>query len=227
MTCSDSVETSTGTFTFYEEDLSFCEAKLKCIAHGQILAPVTNRMDADKIIELFNTNSEKENYCVHSSYNLISYWVGLDVAYNGSKQEKKFTNGIDWDEKIHGEIYTDYLKGSYTKCPAVMFQPFFTQEPFSITADICHLKSSFICFKPKEKQFAEKIVQDKDVLKNVLVLPDGVVVAVAALIVLMIGSIFILHSKNKRVTKGFLLEQEKACVLESSLKSITIENRKK
>ena len=89
------------TFTFFEEDLSFCGAKLKYIALSQILAPVTNRMDADKIFELFNNNLDKENYCVHNTYNLASYWASLDVAYDGSKQEKKFTNGIDWDEKIH------------------------------------------------------------------------------------------------------------------------------
>ena len=217
MTCSNSVETSTGTFTFFEDYVTFCQAKLRCIALGQILAPVTNRADADKIVELFNTNLEKENYCEFNTYNMASYWVGLDVAYNGSKQEKVFTNGIEWDEKDHGGVYKDYLKGSYTKCPAVMFQPFLTQHPFSITADVCQLKNSFFCLKPKEKQFAEPIIQEKNSLKNVLVLPVGVVVAVAASVVLMIGSIVILHNKNKAVTKAFVLEQEKACVMESSL----------
>ena len=222
MTCSKSVKTSTGTFSFYEEELSLCEAKLKCIEMGQILAPIAYKSDADKIVELFNTNYEKDIYCTFNTYNGASYWIGLDVAYNGTKQERVFTNGIKWNEKTHGEIYTDYLKGSYAKCTAVMFQPTFTQSPFFIEADYCESVAGFVCLKSKNKKSAAFIIQEKNSLKNVFILPAG-----AALVVLMTVSIFVLQSQKKRFIKALGFEKEKGRLMEYSLKSITIEGRRK
>ena len=163
MTCSNSIETSTGTFYFYEEWLSLCQAKLKCMEMGQILAPITKKSDADKIIELFNTNYEKDIYCKHNTYNGASYWVGLDIVYNGTKQERVFTNGIKWDKKTQGEIYKDYLEDSYAECTAAMFQPTFIQDPFFIEAEICKPTqiASFVCLKPKKQSSAEYIIQKK------------------------------------------------------------------
>ena len=208
MSCQNSVTTKTGTFTFYEEVVSRCEAELRCMKKGELLAPITNTQDANKIVKLFNNNVGKE-HCTFATNVAYSYWIGLNITYNESKQEKIFSNGIQWNDTKHMKIYTNYLK-EYSDCPIAMFQPYFPPKPFPIMGDSesCKVGSwvRYVCLKPNDDKSAESIIQDKDSLKSVVTLPTGLVFAVAAsaLLVVVVGVIAIarMHTKIKRLSKN-------------------------
>ena len=226
MSCSNSVTTETGTFTFYDEVLTLCEAKVKCAEKGEILGQVTNKQDANEIMKLFKSNAGKEN-CEVVTYFGVSYWVGLNVTFTEAKQEKVFFNGEVWNEKIHSKIYTDYNK-KYTNCPMALFQPFYPPDPFCIVLESpeCNIKKmqKYFCLKPKVDKSAESITQDKDSLKHVLTELTGSVFAVTASVVLMIVvGVFAfvrLHIKNKRLAKKYedlKLEHEQVTMMRKSL----------
>ena len=52
--CKTSVTTTTGTFTFHNDGVPRCKAKLLCAQKGEILAPFTNQADVDAVYGLQN-----------------------------------------------------------------------------------------------------------------------------------------------------------------------------
>ena len=52
--CKTEVTTKSGRFTFYNEQVRGCQAKLKCLERGEILAPITNKEDLDAITGIMN-----------------------------------------------------------------------------------------------------------------------------------------------------------------------------
>ena len=151
MTCKTSVTTKTGVFTVYGEYSSRCEAELKCIKMGQILAPVTNKRDAHKLLKLFKNNNAT---CEFNDSFFRSYWIGLDITYTKNKQEKVFSNGMQWNERKHSKIYKNFID-VYTDCPVATFDPWDTDAPFSTLLDSedCKFRNTYyyICLKPRSK----------------------------------------------------------------------------
>ena len=231
MVCPNTVKTKTGVFSFHNEFLTLCEAKLKCLSMGQILAPVTNQRDANKLMKFLKSNYGKEN-CPFANNVGGSYWLGLDITFDGDKQTKVFTNGKVWKEKVHGKIYKDYNKDLPTECPMALFQPEYPPEPFFLSAqnENCDFKTlnKYICLKPKVKKSAEHVVQDKDRMENMLILPIGMVCAVAALAVLMVvvGVFAVVRLQNKvkvlsKENKAFKREQA-VLLRNSSINTVTL-----
>ena len=152
---------------------------------GELLAPITNTQDANKIVKLFNNNVGKE-HCTFATNVAYSYWIGLNITYNESKQEKIFSNGIQWNENKHSKIYTDY-NTEYTDCPVAYYQPYAVNEPFSLvfesrTCEFSRL-NKYVCFKPaKNNAAAESITLEKQSVENGIFLPIGVVGAAAIFI---------------------------------------------
>ena len=150
--CKTSMTTKTGVFTVYDEWISRCEAELKCIKKGQILAPIANRRDANKLLKLFKTNDATCKFSIHYYY---PYWIGLDITYTEKKQEKVFSNGEKWNENKHGKIYKNWMK-NYTDCPTATFDPsYYDNFPFSIMYGSADCKFTnkyfYICLKPRSK----------------------------------------------------------------------------
>ena len=56
--CKTEVTTKSGRFTFYNESVPRCQAKLKCLERGEILAPITNQEDLDAIRGIMNWECE-------------------------------------------------------------------------------------------------------------------------------------------------------------------------
>ena len=204
MDCNNVVKTKTGTFTFFHDLLPVCEAKLKCFERGEILAPVTNKRDANKVVKLFNDNLDEEN-CTFNTYYGISYWTGLDITYNDNEQKRVISNGIRWNEKKHGKIYRDYIKEEHISCPRVLFEPHYTSKPFKLTGQRGGVKkvNRYICLKPKVKQSAESIVQGDESMKSETFLPTVFVVAALAVLMNVVGifAFVRVHKKNKRLAK--------------------------
>ena len=235
MSCPNSVTTKTGTFTFHEESVTRCQAELNCYKRGELLAPITNRRDANKIVKFFKSNVDKEN-CTFAENVGYSYWIGLDITFDENKQEERvFTNGVQWNEKIHSKIYSNYIEG-YTDCPITIFQPIFSSEPFPIMpySESCNETMEtirYICLKPNDKS-ADPIIQDKDSFKILLTLTAGHVFAISASVVLLFAvgilAFVRLHSKNKRLTnenKTMKLEHGKVFLMKNSLMNTTTVGR--
>ena len=98
MICKNSVITKSGTFTFFDEWTTKCQAEKKCKKRGEILAPVTNRKDAKKIQELFKSNVGIEGCRIVWNAG-ASYWLGLDETFTENGKPKTFTNGLKWKER--------------------------------------------------------------------------------------------------------------------------------
>ena len=105
--CTTEVITSTGKFTFYSETMSVCEAKKFCGKKGEILAPITNKNDFDELYKV--TQMGNHPGCPFHYGPYIYYSIGLDVTSCGGKgkQDRVFTNGVVWNNTVHGQLYTD------------------------------------------------------------------------------------------------------------------------
>ena len=164
MACSHSVTTKTGTFTAYMDMVSRCQAEKRCKKRGEILAPISNRRDANKIMKLFRTNTKNES-CGVSSEELSNYWIGLDVTYTEQEQEKVFSNGVKWKENKMSKIYRDYIKENkeYTECAIALLRPFLNKNPYVIfyegkKCNAIH-RYKYLCLKPNPNALSEPVNQ--------------------------------------------------------------------
>ena len=180
MVCLNSVSTRSGKFTFFDEFVSKCQAEKKCKKRGEILAPITNRRDKKKILNLFMSINDGED-CMFTWHAGADYWLGLDETFTENGQPKMFTNGVKWNQRKHSRIYLNGAK-NYTDCGIALFNPIFRDEPESFqigpeSAD-CNWgrKSFYACFKPAGDSTAESIVQEN--IENEMVLSTGSVFAV-------------------------------------------------
>ena len=151
-TCTTVVNTASGEFTFHSEVMSRCEAKKFCKKQGGILAPVTNRQDLNALKEAaYNRNKECPfHYGVHQ------YNVGLDITPCGyKKQDRWFTNGVEWDKKVHGPLYEETDTSLVYPCTYAGFFPYTGDDGKMVIAlrgDHCdEVPFRFICLKPPAK----------------------------------------------------------------------------
>ena len=211
MACPNKVKTKTGLFTFHNEFLPLCEAKLKCLSIGQILAPVASQRDANKLMEFLKSNYGKEN-CPYANNVGGSYWIGLDITFEGNNQTKVFSNGKVWKEEKHGKIYKDYNKDSPTECPVALFDPGFDTEPYFLSFENskCDIKTrnKYICLKPKVKKSAKHITEKNESMKNMVTIPIGVVCSVAALVVLIVVICVFAFVRSQNKIKALVKENK-------------------
>ena len=199
MPCSESLKTKSGTFTFYDEKLTKCEAELKCMKMGQLLAPVSNKRDAKKILKFFENNIDIT--CSISPWD--AYWIGLDTTFNGTMREKVFSNGIKWNDKKHSKIYNKVYKNEDGNCPVAYVLPMIDEDPFvygdeSLKCDI-RMKRKYFCLKPAGEATAESINQDST--KNAVTLLSGFLAATVFMFVAVVIVAVRLHSKNRRLVE--------------------------
>ena len=56
--CKTEVSTKSGIFSFFNDSVARCEAKLKCAERGAILAPFTNKEDLDAVVGIMNNDCD-------------------------------------------------------------------------------------------------------------------------------------------------------------------------
>ena len=74
--CNTTVTTPTGIFTYYKDEVTYCEAKERCAEKGEVLAPLTNYEDVDAlrgVADFQNPNCPFH----HGAYD---YYIGLDIS---------------------------------------------------------------------------------------------------------------------------------------------------
>ena len=194
--------------------LSVATLKQMCKERGAILAPVTNKRDAHRIIKLFKTNNKT---CDVSTDTAADYWIGLDVTYTKDEDEKVFSNGVKWHERKHSKIYYNYLK-SPTNCAEALFAPHMHKSyPFFIKSQdrkcISEDKHKYLCLKPVEKASAEPISQKADSEINGVYIPSDV----GLLLILVCVIVAYVRWQSVRKMKTEISElKEKVGMLESN-----------
>jgi len=194
--CSTSVETPTGVFTFFEKPLTYCQAKVECASQGQILAPLTNAEDVKAlrslIVDIDNADCKFHN-------GMYDYHIGLDVNICDGVQTRLFTNNVVWNETEHGKLYR--WVGSKTKdINVAAFSSYITETLFIIEDTKRDRSRRFICLKPSSKAAAcpSSLSAENSLQSNSLSFLCG------AVVMAVIGSVFMLSVKKKRMIEGKL-----------------------
>ena len=205
MACKRSVTTKTGTFTFFPEWVTKCQAEKKCWKRGEILAPISNRRDAKKIMNLFESNIGKEG-CLIATNAGANYWIGLDVSYTQNDQQKIFSNGMKWKPHKHGKIYSNH-NDEYTNCAISLFDPIITDDPFILTTEgsKCDwtMQNFYACLKPASNATAESVVQDNESYENgTIELPSVAVFAIGAIAGVFAGVFIGFRLQNRKHEKA-------------------------
>ena len=184
MPCSNTTTTSSGTFTVYQKEMTKCEAKQFCRDKGHILAPITTMEDRDAVHKMLDWN------CVEHQGSFV-YHLGLDITPCGKKQDRVFSNGLQFDEKVHGKLYKDFTTPD-SKCPLAYLR-WYADEPFVIGHEPqCHPQTlKFLCLD-RSNAVASQIMRSDD--KNIKISTTQALVAVLGVFAIfggLIGKIYI------------------------------------
>ena len=146
--CVTEVVTPTGKFTFHDQQLSVCEAKKICASKGEILAPITNRADFEALYRV--TQMGNHPSCpFHYGFEFM-YSIGLDVTPCGKgKQDRVFTNGVVWNNTVHGKLYSDYSDSWNSPCVYAYLDTSASRPTVATYIPYCHQSNllRFICLK--------------------------------------------------------------------------------
>ena len=157
--CIKQITTPSGVFTFYGEEVEKCVARKRCAEKGQILAPILSTEDAQALLQ-----ATDETSCDFHNH-VAPYHIGLDILKTkcGNKEEKIFSNGVVFDEEIHGKVYRE-LDRHWFDCRYAGFLGYANppQNPLLITTTECNRKLRYICLKPADKT-ADPLVSESHV----------------------------------------------------------------
>ena len=143
--CEDNtLTTKSGTFTFHNDWnnlLSRDDAKEFCKKRGEILAPITNWDDYQKIRNFTDG-------CTNLGGGEV-YRIGLDVI---DDKNRYFTNGEVYDENVHGPPLYESIKHINTKpaCWEAYFNAISVFKTLMINQNkhCLPVEYPFICLKP-------------------------------------------------------------------------------
>ena len=158
MSCKSQVTTKSGTFTFHDQLLSYCKAKKFCASEGEILAPITNKENLEALKKVTRQSCFKGK--------TMRWNTGLDIEVcNGVEVKKVFTNGVNWNEKLHGPLYEETYYAHLTNMRNAIFRGPTVADKVDIMGDMsCRGRvETFICLKPASESNPEKLVKGSGV----------------------------------------------------------------
>ena len=175
------VETEKGKYTIPSGNDSSDYAKGTCIAQercteiGAILAPFTDKSEFDAVMEAINSCEHQNTYA--------NKWVGLLISKDNSS--RVFTNGVKFDEKIHGSLYQENSVGMPRNCPVAILDAYRTNK-LQISANrMCRPGlRPYVCFEAKKTIESDAITSDTAGANTSLLAAVGSVVIVALVCVI-------------------------------------------
>ena len=189
--CGNTLTTSLGTYTFYNELIYKHEATKLCKKNGGIIAPL---------------NTQEEFDAVHKFAYECQPWCGVYYFHTGlyvvKNDTRLYSDCTEWDWEKHDKLYKSYIgKGP---CWTPVYRPYDkTQTIYAVATCMRSMRSRTICFNAAGKNLnnTEALIQEKPtyVLKNVSYLN-----ATFALTLLAIGLVIALVKstiKNKTYEK--------------------------
>ena len=145
------VKTEEGTYILPTDDEApgRCAAEKKCTELGGILAPFTEKSEFDAVMDAIKS-------CSYQNNNWDLKFVGLKITADNST--RVFTNGIEFDYGLHGDLYQENELWLPENCPGAFLSLGFP-EKLQITDDwkCLDIPTKYICFKPKKLAKSEGI----------------------------------------------------------------------
>ena len=161
--CPTSITTTSGTFTFYEQNVPKCEAEQICQSKGHILAPITN-MEDRKAIEKIGGQE-----CGIFREFVQGYHVGLDIKTCGNKFTKVFSNGVKYNKTLHDKLYYFYPIKKFD-CLTALYPPGYgADEQIVVVAKYNNCKDysrRFICLDPAKPDNNSTVTEEALHLKR-------------------------------------------------------------
>ena len=134
--------TKSGTFTVHGQRISKCKAKKICESNGEILAPIETKEDLDAIHELLMQGCGVFKY-------LPLFHTGLDMAVCGKEEKRVFTDGVKYNETLHGSLYEEVSFASESNVRIAAIGETVLEIIYIIPDDRCgEMEANFICLKP-------------------------------------------------------------------------------
>ena len=195
--CSDSLTTSRGTYTFYESEMNKNDAAKFCEDKGQILAPITSQEEFDA---MHNHVIKCGNLCGINVYHIGLYVFGKDV--------KLFSNCEKWDSAKHEKLfYWDMEDGP---CYRTYYIPHENEMSVESTNACGATEMRPICFKAADKQTqnAETLRQSESSNSYSSISLLGSVIALVALVISLGVALFISVRKLKKLKQTLPVSTE-------------------
>ena len=141
------VETGKGKYTipsgndFSDYVKGTCVAQERCTELGAVLAPFTDKFEFDAVMQAISSCEYQNIYA--------NKWVGLLISRDNST--RVFTNGVKFDEKVHGGLYQENPVGMPTNCPVAILDATRTNKLQISANQMCvPQKRPYICFGAKK-----------------------------------------------------------------------------
>ena len=180
------VETVKGTYILPTDDIADgrCAAEAKCTELGGILAPFTEKSEYDAVTDALMSCEYQHN--LHLKY------VGLNIAKDNSS--RVFSNGIEFDYELHGDLYQENDVTMPDDCPSAFFIFDFDKLQIGSEWNCSEDPSRYICFKPKKNAKSEAITSDVvNTNSNLLTVGGLCLIALVCLVCFLLV-------KNKKLT---------------------------
>ena len=188
--CDTTVTTPTGVFTYFSEEVSYCQAKYNCAEIGQILAPITKLSDIEalqSVADVYNPDCD-----FHSD--IYSYHIGLDISICGRNQYRLFTNNVVSNETEHGSLY-NWRHGSEKKDTSyALFNPHHTK--LYVISDRRRIRRiRYICLKPNSTNSVAETLTDSNVADHQ---NSNAFYVCGALMVALVGVMLLVKIRNEK-----------------------------
>ena len=138
------METEKGTYTLPNNDMVVgkAAAEKRCTDINSILAPFTERSEFVAVMNAVNS-------CEHKDWYEFSF-IGLNIANDNSS--RVFSNGVQFDYKLHGHLYRENQVTMPDNCPEAYFNPLNEEKLEICPLYVCLPRlGPYICFKPKNE----------------------------------------------------------------------------
>ena len=147
------VETEKGKYTIPSRDfvVGTCIATERCTELGAILAPFTEQSEFDIVMKAIKS-------CEYQHPTHLK-WVGLLISKDNST--RVFTNGVKFEDKIHGDLYQENHVTMPKNCPIAILDSTRTNKLQISVNRLCKPQlRPYICFEQKKPAKSDAITSD-------------------------------------------------------------------
>ena len=191
--CGNTLTTSLGTYTFYNEKVIKSEAAKVCKKHGGIIAPLNTQEEFDAVHKFAY---KCQPWCSHSVYHTGLYLVRNETRF--------YSDCTKWDWKKHDKLYDSYIEDG--PCWDAAYRPYDKIQTIHQSRFCSDRIHRTICFNAVDKEVkSEELRLTKHAEGFDRYFTVTAFLALATLTVGLAVALFKAKKKNKEYEKGSFL----------------------